>query len=98
MRKVFLFLALALLVLSMMFSGCATPQATASGNTQTANSAAGGTTTTAQATTAQATTGKGTMLWGFESNSTEGWAGKGKWADACQVNSDPQYVTEGKYS
>lgn len=38
------------------------------------------------------------VLWGFESNSTEGWYGKGKWAQACKVNSDPKFVKEGKYS
>ncbi len=95
MRKVLLFLALAVLVLPMVFSGCATPEGTASSGTTATTAAAAGATTTAQAA---ATTGKGTVLWGFESNSTDGWQGKGKWADACQVNDDPKYVTEGKYS
>ncbi len=38
------------------------------------------------------------VMWNFESNTTEGWAGKGRWASACKVNSDPKFVKEGKYS
>jgi len=44
-------------------------------------------------------TASGTLvLWNFESNSTDGWYGKGKWANACTVNSDAKFVKEGKYS
>jgi hypothetical protein len=44
-------------------------------------------------------TASGTLvLWNFESNSTDGWYGKGKWANACTVNSDSKFVKEGKYS
>jgi|DewCreStandDraft_4_1066084.scaffolds.fasta_scaffold02488_7 alpha-L-arabinofuranosidase len=37
-------------------------------------------------------------LWSFETNTTEGWHGVGKWAKACSVTTDPKYVTEGKYA
>ena len=44
-------------------------------------------------------TASGTLvLWNFESNSTDGWYGKGKWTNACTVNSDAKFVKEGKYS
>jgi len=38
------------------------------------------------------------VMWNFESNTTDGWYGKGKWANACTVNSDVKFVKEGKYS
>jgi hypothetical protein len=84
MKKFFWLSVLAAVILAAMFTGCATPAASSSG-------------TGTAATASSATTG-GTMLWGFESKSTEGWNGKGKWADANQVNEDPKFVTEGKYS
>ncbi|MCE5299550.1 MAG: carboxypeptidase regulatory-like domain-containing protein [Spirochaetia bacterium] len=36
-------------------------------------------------------------LWTFESKSTEGWKGAGKYANACSVSTDTEGVTEGKY-
>lgn len=42
--------------------------------------------------------GSTASMWNFESNTTEGWSGKGKWANACKVNSDAKFVKEGKYS
>jgi hypothetical protein len=40
----------------------------------------------------------GTMLWNFESNTTDGWHGNGKWGKRMTVNADPKLATEGKYS
>ena len=37
-------------------------------------------------------------LWNFESKTTDGWAGTGKWAEALTANDDPKFVREGKYS
>jgi hypothetical protein len=37
-------------------------------------------------------------LWNFESQTTDGWHGNAKWAESCSVNTDPQFVKEGKYS
>jgi hypothetical protein len=37
-------------------------------------------------------------LWNFETGTTEGWHGAAKFAKSCSVNSNPKYVTEGKYS
>jgi alpha-L-arabinofuranosidase len=37
-------------------------------------------------------------LWSFESGTTEGWHGVGKWAKSCSVTKDPKFVTEGKYA
>jgi len=37
-------------------------------------------------------------LWSFETGTTEGWNGAGKWAKACSVTDNPKFVTEGKYA
>jgi len=37
-------------------------------------------------------------LWNFETGTTEGWTGAGKYAKSCSVNTNPEYVSEGKYS
>ena len=37
-------------------------------------------------------------LWSFETGTTEGWQGVGKWSKSCSVTKDPKYVTEGKYA
>lgn len=37
-------------------------------------------------------------LWSFETGTTEGWQGVGKWNKSCSVTKDPKYVTEGKYA
>jgi len=37
-------------------------------------------------------------LWNFESKTTDGWAGTGKWAEAVTANDDAKFVREGKYS
>lgn len=42
--------------------------------------------------------GNQVTMWNFESNTTDGWYGKGKWSNACTVNADEKFVKEGKYS
>ncbi len=37
-------------------------------------------------------------LWTFETGTTEGWHGVGKWSKTCSVTTDKRYVTEGKYA
>ncbi|MCE5301185.1 MAG: hypothetical protein LLG37_10000 [Spirochaetia bacterium] len=85
MRKYGL-LAVAVLFLAVVFSGCAT-----TGGTEQA----GGT-----ATAAAAPTGSGNKvnLWNFESKTADGWAGNGKWAERLTVNTDPKFVKEGGFS
>ncbi len=40
-------------------------------------------------------TGDSIVLFNFESKTTDGWEGKGKWAEALSVNTDPKFVKEG---
>jgi hypothetical protein len=77
------FLFLMVAVALTAFYGCATT---------------GGTTGGTQAAATTPAAGDTVMLWGFESNTTDGWHGAGKWADACVINADPKFVKEGKYS
>jgi hypothetical protein len=70
-------------VVVMMFAGCASTE-TAGGSGSTVAAAAA--------------PGAGLVLWNFESGALDGWEGKGKWAEALTINSDPKFVKEGKYS
>ena len=65
-----------------VFAGCASAPAADAGK-------AGAAVTTGSA---------GVPLWNFESNTTDGWHGNGKWGKRMTVNADPKFVTEGKYS
>jgi hypothetical protein len=83
MKKGLMFLCSAI-VLAMVFAGCASTAAV-SNDKAAANGAA-------------VTSGSTVNLWNFESKTADGWYGKGKWADAVTVNSDPKFVKEGKYT
>ncbi len=82
MKKGIAVLVFALAAVAFMFSGCAT--------TETAGDSG--------AAASTAASGDKAALWNFESNTTDGWQGKGKWAEACTVNSDVKFIKEGKYS
>jgi hypothetical protein len=68
----------------MVFAGCASTET--AGKSETA------------AGTQAAATGSNLALWTFESGTTDGWTGKGKWAEALTVVTDPKFVKEGKSS
>lgn len=76
-------LVFAAVAVVMMFAGCASTETAGTDGTTVAAAAA---------------PGSGLAFWNFESGTTDGWAGKGKWAEACVVNSDPKFIKEGKYS
>lgn len=83
MKKGLMFFCAAV-VLAFVFAGCASTGAVSN------NNAASG--------SAVSTSGSTVNLWNFESKTTDGWYGKGKWADGLTVNDDPKLVKEGKYS
>jgi hypothetical protein len=87
MKKGLLLLALAS-VFAFVFAGCASAPAASAG------ASAGQTTAAAASSTSSAAT----SLFNFESNTTDGWHGNGKWGKRMTVNADPKFVTEGKYS
>ncbi len=84
MKKV---LALMGIAVVMVFAGCASTGAAA----DTSASAAPAASTAPVA-------GNTFVICNFESKTTDGFEGKGKWADALKVNDDAKFVKEGKYS
>lgn len=82
MRKGFLFVIAVSLVFA--FAGCETVQTSGSASSS--------------AVAAASVAGSSFVLWNFESNTTDGFAGKGRWSESCAVNSDAKFVKEGKYS
>lgn len=83
MKKGLVAVVFAVAVAALMFCGCA--------STETAGGSGAATTQAAVAS------GSTIPLWTFETG-TDGWTGKGKWAEALTLNTDVKFIKEGSGS